>query len=128
MPHVKRKKSKIFLKRAYEDAAPQDGFRVLVDRLWPRGVNKAALKLDQWARDLAPSPDLRKWFGHDPQRWDLFRQSYLNELRAQDQQERMDNLLAEADGRAMTLVYGAKDEEHNHAVVLQQALSQRQQY
>ena len=128
MPHIKRKKSEISLKRAYEDAAPEDGYRVLVDRIWPRGLNKAALKLDQWARDLAPSADLRKWFGHDPQRWDDFRQRYLSELRAEAQQERMRHLLADADGRAMTLVYGAKDEEHNHAIVLQQALSQRQEH
>jgi uncharacterized protein YeaO (DUF488 family) len=125
---MKRKKSKISIKRAYEDAAPADGYRVLVDRMWPRGCSKATLKLDQWARDLAPSPDLRKWFGHDPERWDHFQESYRSELRAEEQQERMQHLLAEADGRAMTLVYGAKDEEHNHALVLQQELSRRQEH
>jgi uncharacterized protein YeaO (DUF488 family) len=128
MPHMPRKKLKISIKRAYEDPAPEDGYRVLVDRMWPRGRSKAELKLEQWARDLAPGPELRKWFGHDPERWDVFRQRYLRELGTPEQQERIRHLLAEAGGHPITLVYGAKDEEHNHALVLQQLLSQQQQH
>ncbi|TAL92916.1 MAG: DUF488 family protein [Paraburkholderia sp.] len=123
MPHANRKKSKIVVKRAYENATSEDGYRVLVDRLWPRGLSKTALELDQWERDLAPSTELRTWFGHDPKRWDVFQQRYRSELASEEQQERMRHLLAEADGRTITLVYGAKDEEHNQAIVLQGVLS-----
>ncbi|SEB23377.1 DUF488 domain-containing protein [Paraburkholderia sartisoli] len=123
MPHANRKKSKIFVKRAYENATPEDGYRVLVDRLWPRGLSKTTLELDQWERDLAPSTELRTWFGHDPTRWDVFQQRYRSELASEEMQERMRHLLAEANGRTITLVYGAKDEEHNQAIVLQGVLS-----
>jgi uncharacterized protein YeaO (DUF488 family) len=117
------KKSKIFVKRAYEDATPEDGYRVLVDRLWPRGRSKAALELDQWVRDLAPSVGLRKWFGHDEKRWDVFQQRYRNELDSEEMRACIRRLLSDADGRAITLVYGAKDEDHNQAIVLQNVLS-----
>ncbi|CAG4892346.1 DUF488 domain-containing protein [Paraburkholderia gardini] len=123
MPRTNRKKSKILVKRAYEDARPEDGYRVLVDRIWPRGLSKATLELDQWERDLAPGTELRKWFGHDPKRWDAFQQRYRSELESEEMQERMRHLLAEADGQTITLVYGAKDEEHNQAIVLQSVLS-----
>ena len=123
MPHANRKKSKIVVKRAYESATPEDGYRVLVDRLWPRGLSRTALELDQWERDLAPGTELRKWFGHDPKRWNVFQQRYRSELASEDMQERMRHLLAQANGRTITLVYGAKDEEHNQAIVLQDVLS-----
>ena len=116
--------STITIRRAYEEPASADGYRVLVDRLWPRGRSKGTLKLDQWAPELAPSVDLRKWFGHDPQRWEIFAQRYRSELAAADQQQQMQLLLTNAEGQTITLVYGAKDERHNHALVLCEVLSQ----
>lgn len=108
------------LKRAYEPAARSDGYRVLIDRLWPRGVSKEQAQLDEWARELAPSSELRRWFGHDPARFDAFRRRYLDELAAQGTK------LRELRGRAregtLTLVYGARDSEHNDAVVLAELL------
>lgn len=80
MPHANRKSLRILIQRAYEDPGPADGYRVLVDRVWPRGRSREALKLDQWARELAPSAALREWFGHDPKRWDVFQQRYRDEL------------------------------------------------
>jgi uncharacterized protein YeaO (DUF488 family) len=124
MTHAKPAQLSICIKRAYEDVGPDDGYRVLVDRVWPRGRSKGTLELGQWARDIAPSPELRQWFGHDPQRWDVFQQRYHAELDEPAQQERLRNLLADAAGQAMTLVYGAKDENHNQAVVLRDVLLQ----
>ena len=120
---MRHKKLQINLKRAYEDKAQSDGYRVLVDRVWPRGRSKETLGLDQWARDLAPSNELRKWFDHDVQRWKDFQLRYREELKDEVKQEQMRQLLADADGRTITLVYGAKDTEHNQAVVLRDALS-----
>ena len=108
------------LKRAYEPQAPSDGTRILVDRLWPRGVSKAAAAIDQWVKELAPSTALRKWFGHDPARWREFRRRYAAELR-----ERPDELRAlrdQAKRGPVTLVYSAHDEAHNDAVVLRDIL------
>ncbi len=110
------------IKRVYEAASPGDGYRVLVDRLWPRGVSKAELKYDAWRKDLAPSPALRKWFGHKTEHWPRFVDSYLSELRAPEQIERLHALINEAKGRDITLVYAAKDPEHNHALILAQEL------
>lgn len=110
----------IRIKRAYEPASPADGFRVLVDRIWPRGVAKAEAALDEWAKDLAPSVGLRKWFGHDPARWDGFQERYRAELAQQT--SKLSELRALAVKRKLTLVYGAKDTAHNQAVVLQQVL------
>ncbi|MFQ1061770.1 DUF488 domain-containing protein [Bordetella trematum] len=112
----------IVLKRAYEDPGPGDGYRVLVDRLWPRGRARAALALDGWARDLAPSDALRKTFHHDPERWDAFREAYLQELGQPAQRAAMQALLSAAGSGRLTLVYGARDPERNNAVVLQEAL------
>jgi len=123
MPQAKRKKLQIFIKRAYENPTPEDGYRALVDRVWPRGRSKAALALDQWASDLAPSTTLRKWFGHDPKRWEAFGQRYRSELGSEEQQERMRRLLCDSGGRPISLIYGAKDENHNQAVVLRDVLS-----
>lgn len=118
---MSRKKLQINLKRAYEDKTRQDGYRVLVDRVWPRGRSKETLELDQWARELAPSDKLRKWFNHDVQRWEEFRQRYDDELK-EEKQAQMRQLLADASDRTITLVYGARDTEHNQAVVLRDAL------
>ena len=119
---MSHKKLQINLKRAYEDKARQDGYRVLVDRVWPRGRSKETLASDQWARELAPSDKLRKWFDHDVQRWEEFRQRYGDELKDEEKQEQMRQLLADANGQILTLVYGAKDTEHNQAVVLRDVL------
>jgi uncharacterized protein YeaO (DUF488 family) len=108
------------LKRAYEPPAPTDGYRVLIDRLWPRGVARANARLDEWARELAPSTELRRWFGHDPARFAEFRQRYVKELSAQE--EKLRELRGRARDATLTLVYGARDTEHNDAVVLAELL------
>jgi uncharacterized protein YeaO (DUF488 family) len=108
------------LKRAYDAPEHADGYRVLVDRLWPRGVSKEEAQLDEWARELAPSAELRKWFGHDPERFDEFRRRYIEELEAHD--EKLRELRRRARGETVTLVYAARDTEHNDAVVLAELL------
>jgi uncharacterized protein YeaO (DUF488 family) len=110
----------IRLKRAYEPAAPSDGYRVLVDRLWPRGVSKQDAALDAWEKELAPSTELREWFGHDPSRFAEFRRRYAAELR--EQRPRLAALRRRARAGTLTLVYSAHDSEHNDAVVLGQML------
>ncbi|HVA36490.1 MAG TPA: DUF488 family protein [Candidatus Dormibacteraeota bacterium] len=111
------------IKRAYEEPTPSDGFRVLVDRVWPRGMTKEALRLDLWERELAPSGTLRTWFGHDPERWQGFCERYRRELSAPERYQRMCTLIEAARGNwIVTLVYGAKDRLHNQAVVLRNAL------
>ena len=109
------------LKRAYEKPAEGDGYRALVDRVWPHGISKAAAKIDRWAKDVAPSTALRKWFGHDPARWTEFKRRYFAELK--EQREALDELRKLAKTRTVTLVYGAKDEEHNQAVALLEYLN-----
>lgn len=108
------------LKRAYEPAASSDGYRVLVDRLWPRGVSRDRAKLDEWERELSPSTELRRWFEHDPSRFDEFRRRYLDELR--DQRPRLKELRRRARGGTLTLVYSARDRDHNDAVVLAEVI------
>ena len=108
------------LKRAYEPAGAADGYRVLVDRLWPRGVSKEKAQLDEWARELAPSSELRTWFGHDPARFDEFRRRYLEELAAHG--DKLAELRERASEGTLTLVYAARDSEHNDAVVLADVL------
>jgi len=108
------------LKRAYEPAAENDGPRILVDRLWPRGVSKAEAALDRWEKDISPSTTLRKWFGHDPARWEEFRRRYAAELRQHP--ELLSSLRALARKHPITLVYSAHDEVHNDAVVLRDLL------
>lgn len=110
----------IQIKRAYEKAAKEDGARVLIDRLWPRGVSKAALKLDAWEKGVAPSTALRKWFGHKPERWSEFKKRYKAELKGHKAE--LAALKSLARGKTLTLVYGAKDEAHNDAVVLLEVL------
>ncbi len=110
------------IKRAYAEPAPGDGYRVLVDRLWPRGVKKEALRLDLWAKELAPSPALRKWFGHDPARFRDFARRYHVELRHDPARSLLADVSRRAARGTVTLVYGARDEEHNGAVVLRDAI------
>ena len=110
----------IALKRAYEPAAGSDGYRVLVDRLWPRGVSRERARIDEWARDLAPSNELRTWFGHDPARFHEFRRRYVLELEGQT--ARLRDLRRIARQGRLTLVYAARDPEHNDAVVLADVL------
>lgn len=112
--------SNIRLKRAYERPAASDGPRLLVDRLWPRGVSKTAARIDRWMKDIAPSSQLRKWFDHDPDRWEGFRSRYAEELREHPEQVR--DLRGLARENPVTLVYSARDEAHNDAVVLRQIL------
>jgi uncharacterized protein YeaO (DUF488 family) len=112
----------IALKRAYEPPSEKDGRRILVDRVWPRGVGKDELRLDAWYRELAPSTQLRKWFGHDPERWSEFQKRYQAELKKTGLRERLQELAAMAKRGKVTLVYGAQDEEHNQAVVLRDYL------
>jgi len=109
------------IKRIYEQPNSEDGVRILVDRLWPRGLTKEKASIDLWLKDIAPSTELRKWFGHDPSRWEEFKQRYLQELKENDEQVR--RLKQEMEKGTTTLVYGAKDTEHNEAVVLQGFLS-----
>ena len=115
---------RIEVKRAYEPPGPGDGYRVLVDRLWPRGVSKDKLALDAWIKEIAPSDALRKWFGHDPDKWAAFQERYFAELDAQH--DRVQDLLGQADPGPLTLVYAAKDEEHNNAVALCEYLASHQ--
>jgi uncharacterized protein YeaO (DUF488 family) len=113
----------IALKRVYDSPSRGDGFRVLVDRLWPRGVKKEDAGLDLWLKEVAPSAELRKWYGHDAAKWDEFRKRYFEELKSHDKDIR--GLLAEAEGGKLTLLYAAKDEERNNAVALKEYLEKR---
>jgi uncharacterized protein YeaO (DUF488 family) len=108
------------LKRAYEPASPTDGYRVLIDRLWPRGVSREDARLDGWEKELAPSATLRQWFGHDPGRFEEFRRRYIEELRSQ--RPRLTALRRRARDGILTLVYSAHDAQHNDAVVLAEVL------
>ncbi|MFZ1019082.1 MAG: DUF488 domain-containing protein [Candidatus Cybelea sp.] len=116
----------IKLKRAYDEPAAGDGFRVLVDRLWPRGISKERLQLDAWAKDLAPSTELRKWFAHDPARWAEFVKRYRAELTQSGAADAVAALLESAKrSKTITLLYGARDREHNEAVVLQHLFARK---
>jgi len=110
----------IILKRAYDKPARNDGYRLLVDRIWPRGVSKEDAKLDDWQKELAPSTELRKWFGHEAERFGEFKKRYKNELKKQQQALAAINKIRE--DKRLCLVYGAKDKEHNQAVVLKEVL------
>ena len=112
------------LKRAYEPATADDGHRVLIDRLWPRGVSREQARLDEWARELAPSSQLRQWFAHDPARFVEFRRRYESELAAQA--EKLRDLRRRARAGTLTLVYSARDTEHNDAVVLADLLERKE--
>ncbi|MDE1942599.1 MAG: DUF488 domain-containing protein [Betaproteobacteria bacterium] len=114
------KPDRIRIKRAYDPPDPADGIRLLVDRLWPRGLRKEAAALDDWQKDLAPSPGLRQWFGHDPARWQEFRQRYLAEMAANP--EPFESIRTLARSGTVTLLYAARDAAHNHALVLRDFL------
>jgi uncharacterized protein YeaO (DUF488 family) len=116
----KGRKFKIQIKRVYETAAKSDGQRFLVDRLWPRGVKKESLRLDGWLKEVAPSDKLRKWFKHDPAKWEEFQKRYRAELKARP--ERCRPLLEAVDAGSFTLLFSAHDLEHNNAVVLKEFL------
>jgi uncharacterized protein YeaO (DUF488 family) len=109
------------LKRVYDKPSPEDGFRVLVERLWPRGISKERARLDLWLKDVAPSAELRKWYSHDTAKWDEFQERYLGELKGNRDALQV---LREKEG-TVTLVYAAHDEEHNSALVLKRYLEQR---
>lgn len=111
---------KIHLKRVYEKPTTKEGTRILVDRVWPRGLKKEEARIDKWLKHVAPSTELRKWFGHDPERWDEFRDRYFREL--DDTPDAVGQLMAEVQYGPVTLVYAAKDEEHNNAVALKEYL------
>jgi uncharacterized protein YeaO (DUF488 family) len=113
------------IKRAYEPARRADGRRVLIDRLWPRGLRKDRAHLDEWLKEIAPSDALRKWFGHDPRRWAEFRERYLRELDTPAANALLEGLVRWASHGTVTLVYSAHDELHNDAVVLAEELARR---
>jgi uncharacterized protein YeaO (DUF488 family) len=120
---TRRTRAPVKLKRAYEPPAPTDGIRVLVDRLWPRGLDKRQVAAEIWLKDSAPSDALRRWFGHDANRWDAFRAKYRAELaRRGDVLARLDEMRRSG---PLTLVYSARDEAHNQAVVLREVLEER---
>lgn len=110
----------IEVKRVYDPQASADGVRVLVDRVWPRGVRKEEAGVDEWLREIAPSTELRRWFAHDPTRWDLFVEKYFQEL--DEHGELVASLAAQAKWGRLTLIFGAKDREHNNAVALKRYL------
>jgi uncharacterized protein YeaO (DUF488 family) len=111
------------LKRVYDRPDRSDGIRILVDRLWPRGLTKRAAAVDEWVKEIAPSPALRRWFDHDPKKWPEFRRRYRRELRAHA--VLIEAIAREAMHHPVTLVYGARDEEHNDAVVLSDVIDSR---
>ncbi len=118
-----RRTPELRVKRAYEPHANADGVRLLVDRMWPRGVTKEALHIDEWLKDVAPSTELRKWFAHDPSRWAEFKRRYFAEL--DERPEVVTELRRRCRGHVVSLVYGAKDDEHNNAVALKEYLEHR---
>ena len=110
----------IELTRVYDAVDAPKGYRVLVDRLWPRGISKKALPLDEWCKEIAPSTELRKWFGHEPERWESFRVKYLNELKGK--RELMKQLRAIAQKKPLILLYSTKDRDKNQAVIIRETL------
>ena len=110
---------KVMLKRAYETPAASDGYRVLVDRLWPRGLAKVNARIDLWLKEVAPSTELRQWFGHDPAKWAEFRKRYRAELKGNPAWAQLESLSHQ---KKLTLVYAAQDQVHNEAAVLQELL------
>lgn len=112
-------KKEIKIKRVYDKYSREDGTRILIDRLWPRGVKKEEAKIDEWIKDIAPSDDVRKWFSHDPKKWNEFKTKYLAEL--SKKKDLCENQINKSN-RILTLVYAAKDEVHNNAIVLKEFL------
>jgi uncharacterized protein YeaO (DUF488 family) len=114
----------IKLRRVYDEPRPSDGFRVLVDRVWPRGLKKEQAAIDHWLKEVAPSTELRKWFGHEPAKWDGFRERYAKEL--EERPEAVRFLVEKGRKETVTLLFGAKDVERNNAVALKEYLESRQ--
>lgn len=112
----------VWIRRAYDDPTHNDGTRVLVDRVWPRGVTKEALELDDWNKDVAPSTDLRKWYAHDPGKYDEFSRRYRRELDTREGREALDRLRESVRGKRLTLVTATRDVEHSQAAVLAEIL------
>jgi uncharacterized protein YeaO (DUF488 family) len=115
----------IVAKRAYEQANPADGYRVLIDRLWPRGISKEKAALDAWEKDIAPSPELRKWYGHDPAKWSEFKKRYRRELQAPAARAILDALARRSKRGRVTLVYASRDPEISDVAVIDQQLRRR---
>lgn len=115
----------IRIKRIYEPAAEEDGFRILIDRLWPRGIKKETAKIDMWLKEVAPSNELRKWFSHDPKKWEEFKKKYAEELAAKPELLKKIRQI-EKEKRTVTLLYSARDEEYNNAVALKAILEKTQ--
>jgi uncharacterized protein YeaO (DUF488 family) len=113
------------MKRIYEPATPEDGLRVLVDRLWPRGVSKAFAHLDSWEQDIAPSTELHRWYGHDPQKWEEFQARYEHELQEPQAETKLAELAARARKQMVTLLYASRNPEISHAEVLRRLLADR---
>lgn len=113
----------IKLKRIYEKPSRGDGYRVLVDRIWPRGISKEAAKIDAWHKEIAPSNDLRKWFGHEPEKWKEFKARYFAELK--DRSEAVEELVSIVKKRSVTFVYAAKDEQMNNAAALKEYIEKK---
>ncbi|MBZ5564218.1 MAG: DUF488 family protein [Acidobacteriia bacterium] len=111
-------------KRAYESPSPQDGYRVLVDGLWPRGLTKEKLRVDEWMRAIAPSATLRKWYGHKPEKWEEFRRRFRAELEKPPRKELLDELIKRARKEKVTLVFGARDAQHSNATVIAEMIRQ----
>lgn len=114
-------KNNSFIKRVYEQPEKTDGFRILIDRLWPRGLSKEKAKVDLWLKEIAPSTELRKWFNHEPEKWKAFKKNYKEEIKKNP--EPLVLLRSKMKEGKITLVYGAKEERYNDAVVLQEMLS-----
>jgi len=110
-------------KRIYEKPEKADGFRILVDRLWPRGLSKEKAQVDEWLKDIAPSDELRKWFSHDPQKWEVFKKRYFGEL--ETKKELIELIVTKSKGKPVTLVYAAKEEKFNNALSLKEYLETR---
>ena len=114
---------KLQIKRAYEAVDKNDGYRILVDRIWPRGIKKSNAKIDLWLKEIAPSNELRKWFNHDSKKWNQFRTKYFKELKNKDQE--LNVIKQQLKKSTVTLLFGAKDQEHNQAVALQEYIQQK---
>lgn len=108
------------VKRIYDPPSPEDGKRILIDRLWPRGIKKEEARMDEWLKDIAPSSELRKWFSHDPEKWEGFRERYRKELK--DKSDLIGKIRGESKKGTVTLLFSAKDKEHNNAVVLKEVI------
>lgn len=111
------------IKRAYDPAEAADGKRILIDRLWPRGVSKERAKIDVWMKDLAPSTELREWFGHDPAKWEEFKRRYISELSSPEKKQLIDDFARQAKHEKVTLIYGARDTEHSDVRVLEELIN-----